>query len=405
MDLDVLEIRRDSPRILVNRNDVLEMIDVDSYPRIMSLCTGGGGLDLGLRLVLPGAQCVCYVEIEGFAISHLVEKIQNGEMDDAPVWSDLRTFHGSAWSGKVDLITGGYPCQPFSLAGQRSGTDDPRHLFPKIAEIVEQVEPEWCFFENVPGHITMGFPEVRDRLEGMGYRVEAGVFSADEVGAPHERKRLFILAHRERLREQQSEGIQRKFRGRSGNRCGKLGDNSTSGLHRDRRRKNRKVAAERCEELADVESERFQTCGKTRTDKTAITGSECFIGKLADVESVTSGRLSKRTETDYSRSIIASCPVFAPGMDDWESWVRVLPQMPELIPAMADDPDWKTRQARKSSQESVAPWQTTESIVRRMDDGMALRVDRIRMLGNGVVPIVAAKAFLSLVSMFRSDDG
>lgn len=122
--------------------------------------------------------------------------MEQGVLDPAPVWTNLKTFLPIArrLCGKVDIITGGYPCQPFSLAGKRGGADDPRHLWPYIEKIIGAIRPVCCFFENVPGHINLGYREVRNDLERLGYWVEQGIFSAAEVGAPHRRKRLFILA-------------------------------------------------------------------------------------------------------------------------------------------------------------------------------------------------------------------
>ena len=91
----------------------------------------------------------------------------------------------------------GYPCQPFSVAGRRLGAADPRHLWPHVARIVGEVEPPFVFLENVAHHLRLGFPEVAGDLVGLGYRLAAGLFTAAEVGAPHRRERLFILAHRE----------------------------------------------------------------------------------------------------------------------------------------------------------------------------------------------------------------
>jgi len=163
--------------------------------RVLSLCSGVGGLDLGLRLAEPAARTICYVEVSAHAAAVLGTKIEEGLLDDAPVWSDLRTFDGGPWRGGVDLVLGGYPCQPFSVAGRRRGADDPRHLWPAVRRIIEQCCPWGCFFENVPGHLRLGFEEVHDDLQRMGYRVAAGLFSAAEVGLPQKRERLFILAH------------------------------------------------------------------------------------------------------------------------------------------------------------------------------------------------------------------
>lgn len=167
-----------------------------AYPRsVLSLCSGYGGLELGLRLAVPAARTVCYVEREAYAAALLATRIEEESLDDAPIWSDLSTFDARPWRGSVDCITGGYPCQPFSVAGRRGGTDDPRHLWPHIARLVGELHPRWCFFENVRNHINIGLEQVRDDLHSMGYRVEAGIYSAAEVGASHRRERLFILAH------------------------------------------------------------------------------------------------------------------------------------------------------------------------------------------------------------------
>ena len=101
----------------------------------------------------------------------------------------MEMFRGDS----IDLLTGGYPCQPFSMAGKQLGIDDPRHLWPYILTIIATIKPKRCYFENVDGHINNGLEQVLEELEGVGYRTTWGVFSAEEVGAPHQRKRVFIL--------------------------------------------------------------------------------------------------------------------------------------------------------------------------------------------------------------------
>jgi DNA (cytosine-5)-methyltransferase 1 len=122
--------------------------------------------------------------------------MESGLLDAAPIWSDLKSFPWPEFSGKVDILTGGYPCQPFSAAGKRLGRSDPRHLWPWIADGIVSMRPRICFFENVEGHISLGLREVVEELERLGYKTTWGIFSASEVGAPHQRKRVFILAHR-----------------------------------------------------------------------------------------------------------------------------------------------------------------------------------------------------------------
>ena len=161
----------------------------------VSLCAGYGGIDLGLKRAIPNLRTVAFSEIEAFAAANLVAKMEAGLLDAAPIWTNLKTFPWSEFCGKVDILSGGYPCQPFSAAGKRLGTEDPRHLWPFIADGIRLMQPRFCFFENVEGHISLGLRAVIEELGSMGYQVSWGIFSASEVGAPHQRKRVFILAH------------------------------------------------------------------------------------------------------------------------------------------------------------------------------------------------------------------
>ena len=169
----------------------------------LSLCSGYGGIDLGLRSVLPTVRTIAYVEIEAFAAGNLVEKMESKQLDEAPLWTNLKTFDARPFCGLVDILTGGFPCQPFSHAGQQKSTDDPRHLFPDIERIIMECKPRIIFLENVEGIISSKYggeegtsvlKYVLGRLEALGYRATASIFSAEECGAPHQRKRVFILA-------------------------------------------------------------------------------------------------------------------------------------------------------------------------------------------------------------------
>jgi len=161
----------------------------------VSLCAGYGGIDIGLSRAIPSLRTVAFSDIEALACANLVAKMEEGLLDAAPIWTNLKTFPWAEFRGRVDILSGGYPCQPFSSAGKRLGTEDPRHLWPYIADGIRAMRPRLCFFENVEGHISLGLREVVSELEGIGYKVAWGIFSAREVGAPHQRKRVFILAH------------------------------------------------------------------------------------------------------------------------------------------------------------------------------------------------------------------
>ena len=163
----------------------------------ISFCTGYGGIERGLELAGLKHRIIAHVEIESYAIANLVAKMEQGHLVPAPVWTNLKTFPMEEFRGKLDFITAGYPCQPFSCAGQRKGTDDPRHLWPHLRRIYQTIRPRWMLFENVEGHVTLGLSTVISDLEEDGYRTTWGLFTAAEVGAPHRRKRVFILARLE----------------------------------------------------------------------------------------------------------------------------------------------------------------------------------------------------------------
>jgi DNA-cytosine methyltransferase len=174
----------------------------------ISLCTGYGGIDLGLKRIIRGLRTIAYSEIEGYAVANLVQKIEAGHLDAAPIWTNLKTFPYADFYRKVDIISGGFPCQPFSQAGQKDGDSDPRHLWPYIKRGIELTRPALVFLENVQGILSAklrgthwedeeGTPvllHIFRQLERVGYKPTAGIFSACEVGAPHQRKRVFILA-------------------------------------------------------------------------------------------------------------------------------------------------------------------------------------------------------------------
>jgi len=170
-------------------------VDTSKTVTHLGLCAGYGGIELGLKRVLPALRTVALCEIEAFACDNLVAKMEAGHMDPAPIWTDLKSFPWEDFCDRVDILTGGYPCQPFSAAGKRLGRSDPRHLWPWIADGIVSMRPRICFFENVEGHISLGLREVVEELERLGYKTTWGIFSASEVGAPHQRKRVFILAH------------------------------------------------------------------------------------------------------------------------------------------------------------------------------------------------------------------
>tara|TARA_R100001510_G_C7655902_1_gene215440 strand:+ start:2483 stop:4042 length:1560 start_codon:yes stop_codon:yes gene_type:complete len=176
--------------------------NTEKHIRHLSLCSGYEGIGIGLRRVLPNVREIAHVEIEAFAAANLVAKMEAGLLDPCPVFTNLKEFPFRKFRGQVDILTGGFPCQPFSNAGAHKSTEDPRHLFPFILEGIKECRPRFVFLENVEGIISSKTGDgesvlqyVLRSLEEVGYSATAGLFSASEVGAPHQRKRVFIMGH------------------------------------------------------------------------------------------------------------------------------------------------------------------------------------------------------------------
>ncbi|WLD95790.1 DNA cytosine methyltransferase [Agrobacterium leguminum] len=249
----------------------------------VSLCAGVGGLELGLHIAEPEYRTVCYVEREAFPAATLVARMEDQALDKAPVWDDVTTFDGKPWRGKVHILTAGYPCQPFSFSGRRKGEDDPRHLWPHVRRITEELDPEWCFFENVEGHMSLGADTVFGDLRSLGFTVKAGLFSAAEIGASHQRRRLFIVAHADKI----------------------------DLLHEDR----------------DGAGEQLlQDAG--RCGRSGITVRDWQGGKTLDTDMAVDESL--RCDTDAAFQL----PIFPPAPSEFERWSPILDRRPDLQPEL-----------------------------------------------------------------------
>ena len=161
----------------------------------LSLFSGAGGGLLGSKYLL-GWRTVCYVEWDKYAVDVLKARIRDGYLDDAPVWDDAFTFDGRPWAGLVDVVSAGFPCQPFSVAGKGLAEHDPRNGWPAVIRILCEVRPRYALLENVPGLLSKPYIRtVFGDLAEAGFDAEWDCVSAAEIGANHKRDRLWIVAH------------------------------------------------------------------------------------------------------------------------------------------------------------------------------------------------------------------
>ncbi len=153
----------------------------------LDLFSGIGGFALAAKWA--GIETIAFCEIDEFA-----KKILHKNFPNILIHEDIKFLNGKGFKG-IDLITGGYPCQPFSTAGKRRGKEDNRHLWPEMLKIIKSAKPSWVVCENVIGHITLGFKEVCSDLESQGYAVQSFVIPACAKDAPHRRDRIWIIAN------------------------------------------------------------------------------------------------------------------------------------------------------------------------------------------------------------------
>ena len=356
------------------------MDNTKEYIRHLSLCSGYEGIGSGLRRVLPNVREIAHVEIEAFAIANLVAKMEANEIHPAPVFTNLKEFPFGKFRGCVDILSGGFPCQPFSGAGLKKSTEDPRHLFPYILEGIKQCRPTVLFLENVEGIISCKTADgqsvlhyVLRSLEELGYRTEAGVFSASEVGAPHQRKRVFIMAY------SSSKGLERILQCREPKEAIQKFTTRRSGITGD-------------VELAYTNSSR----GREDWEQ-----SELWSARSEQPSRSAWSESAEGEATQGQKRFIQSWPS-RPGKDqqEWEE--------PRVIVGNSKGSRQQSSTHRQGQEQlggasTTQHGEETQCGLGGATDGatcgvdpIANRVDRLRLLGNGVVPQVAEKAFVTL---------
>jgi len=150
--------------------------------------------------MLLGHRTVCAVEYDAYARSVLLARQNDGTFPAFPVWDDVRTFDGKPWRGIVDCVSGGFPCQDISCAGNGAGLDGERSgLWSEMARIIREVRPRYAFIENSPMLVTRGLDRVLADLAAMGFDARWGIVSAADTGAFHKRERIWILADAKKL--------------------------------------------------------------------------------------------------------------------------------------------------------------------------------------------------------------
>jgi len=306
--------------------------------KFVSLFAGIGGFDLGLERA--GMECVGQVEYNPFC-----QRVLKHHWPHVKLIGDIYDVTASDFRA-VDLICGGFPCQPFSVAGKQGGTDDDRYLWPEMLRVIRDYNPSWVIAENVCGLLTLNggmvFETVLSDLEKEGYEVQAFIIPACAVDAQHERKRVWIVAHSDRVRRRESS---------------KQFDPSREPFFAPVREKSPFGFRPSSEDVADPESvgRRRGLCedGQEQNWNIVTHGG-------ADVSNPNRPGLGKRRRAESIQP--EQCAVECTGENLWTVW--------------EPEPD-----------------------VGRVAHGVPGRVDRLRSLGNAVVPQVAEKIGKSIIAV------
>lgn len=350
----------------------------------LSLFTGAGGGLLGTKLL--GWKHIGYVEKEPYCQRIIAQRIRDGLLDDAPIFSDIRTFisegYAERYRGVVDVISAGFPCQPFSVAGKRQGGGDERNMWPETRECIRIIRPRFAFLENVPGLFAHEYiRRIFGDLAEIGYDARWCVLGADDVGAPHHRKRVWILANaigtgtRDNTRE--------------------VGPDRWRGTRRDEqtlRQRNGQDGTDRIEPTsstsadvanAEIITKRPGFCPNEQTgnrNRRSCNGSGA--GSMADSSS--NGRTTWReNDREYDGAIINSDGQHIPDTE-----AERLEGKDATRNACAD--------GRFMQYSGCNRW-PIEPDVGRVAHGVASRVDRLKAIGNGQVPRVVATAWKLLM--------
>lgn len=310
-----------------------------------SLFSGIGGFDLAAEWC--GWENVFQVEWDPFC-----QKILKKNFPNAKRYSDIKEFDGKPFRGKIDVISGGFPCQPFSVAGKRKGTEDDRYLWPEMLRVINEIRPTWFIAENVGGITTMAFDEVQtgmeikkgieeeevrvqmeadgvllrisEEIENIGYEVQSFIIPACAVNAPHRRDRIWIIAHSKCGREEAGRGC-------------------------DRACKSRKTASDQK--------------NKGRKGQTVSSPGQNIVGENNGTDSNSDGNGSQGGE-NKEREKGKDGRKFSSGFDRFDDWKN----LPE--PGISGG-----------------------------NDGIPQRMDRTKALGNAIVPQVAYEIFKSIDSI------
>jgi site-specific DNA-cytosine methylase len=378
----------------------------------LALFSGAGGGILGGKLL--GWRTICAVEWEAYPASVLCARQNDGLLPPFPIWDDVQTFDGKPWRGIVDVISGGFPCQDISAAGKGVGIDGERSgMWGEMARIIHEVRPRFVFVENSPMLTSRGLGRVLGDLASMGFDARWGVLGAADIGANHQRDRIWIVARwkgdlphaqHDRIRwwEQQQKSIEEETR--------EMANSNSHGLNYKEQRELGKSA---------IQTETRQKFNQIRRHSILV-NARCQLRDEGN-----SGHLDTQEEIGTSSPIFnqssgegcgedqvdnANCEGLERNNNIQKSSLGVQQKPGERCDQVSDSTGIRPQGQREHEQsinsekgrkgQAIEPvygrspdfW-AVEPNVGRVAHGLADRVDRLKAIGNGQVPLCAATAW------------
>ena len=373
----------------------------------LDLFSGIGGFSLGLESA-GLVETVAFCDFDKYC-----QQVLNKNFPGVPVYGDVKELNYDKLKAdginQIDIITGGYPCQPFSVAGRKKGEQDPRHVWPEMFRLIKELRPTWVIGENVGGHIKLGLDTVLENLESEGYSARTFSISASSVGANHKRERVWIVGYstNNRRNESTSDSQTRRAFGQSKEggmrqleRASNV-ENSRRSIGREQSPRNSKGigrwsfetsewstdtnqiarSSEGAETMADSASERLEGEFRSKlqgTGERPTDGSETIDRDVADSDEMQRQLLrgqqsEQRQETFEGTSVGSGSPC-----EDCDATNSDCPRLKEQRRSFTTEEENETSQCGR--------WWDVEPDVGRVAHGVPKRVDRLKCLGNSVVP-------------------
>ena len=397
----------------------------------LALFAGAGGGILGGHLL--GWTTVCAVEWEPYPTSVLITRQNDGILPPFPIWDDVRTFDGRPWRGRVDVVSGGFPCQDISAAGKGAGIDGERSgMWHHMARIIGEVRPRYVFVENSPILTSRGLGRVLGDLAALGYDAEWGVLGAVDAGAPHKRDRIWIVGtfadstglDRDQRRAKsagqlRASGLanggddlayaigQQADGQRGADQCGRfaLGRTEQATLGQDGQA-GADCSAGCCASMADASGEGQQGSHQPRALRDEWDRSQAHgpTGECGGVPGSTVAYPLRSGSLPATQAGIHSSETGAGPRDEQfercgSASVDVRHPASSGLSLGVNGP---LGQPGADAQSQRPYWWATEPDVGRVAHGVAARVDRLKSIGNGQVPAVAALAWKTIISRLES---